>query len=791
MSSVDENDIRELDLSGKVIHLYNWEDGLSVFYNLKTLNLSHNLLENIYSLNLHVLPSLHCLDLRENKFESLESIIGCLRSCDNLKILYIHNSTHNDETHNKSKYIHTVFKELRNLEDCDDVKNHLSLVLNPLDILAAKFFKQLMNVGPNSLNRINLRNKNLSDILFLYIISALKQLETSIIWLDGNNEWVDSPEYTDIVIVCLIKNLRYLDDIEITDDRRRLALNANKTKKYDTLLVPWTKCHEKAFELLNENIQFTEIEKIINDDRQYDDQLIDRLNHSIRQKIDVVHVISSRASIITNYWQIYGIITTLHVGNIYPDSWVTFNTITSALNFNIDRIYHINGNYQTAIIFSMLVTLPIVLIGIFYLINLLKSQKETFIDNYINKWHRICFTYISIFVIWIIAFSISIALINIELITAWGMLIFSFIISLFFLWVFVIVYFRHRWYKDESINKTDFGAVWFNVFNLLQTICLFGISYFYMPLCNNIFSHFECVNGTDQLYPLNNCFPSTITAEQIAALIFGCIYIIGIPIFNCHLIHDYVKQIIASSREYKMINERLDNLTDRNEIERLNKIKKLYYYAIITNGETSTPVSDLFCAYRERYRYWIVAKMNVILALLFFNFIPNDVNTVNSSRDMFASILLFCNTIVLMYIRPYHEPIENIMDCAASFANFCNSLITFGINENFPNFTAASITLLFAINLPVIAILGYGIISGGYKAYKKKKQMNKQSTFDSEEEIINKQIELAEKVHENKLNSNQEINNRISGQFSLNKITYKTLVPVYNHKKGVKSILLS
>jgi hypothetical protein len=803
-------------LENKVSHLKNWEDGILLFTKIEILKLGHNKLDHIDALNLHCFQNLHTLDLRHNKFKSLEHVIEALRSCDSLKVLYLHHATGTDETTHIHKFSSKIFKELRNLDSCDDLKNPYKLTNNPLDISAAQFFKELINVGPNSINRVNLRNKSLPDRLFVYIISALHQLQTEIVWLD-QNEWSQSIEYADTVIVCLIKNIKVLDDEVITDDRRRIALNVNKEKKYDHLLLPWKDIYQKAFEELHKG----KINKTYSSEDFKNIKDWKELEHGIQQNVNIIRAVSDRIGMATNYWQTYNIVSNLHLGTLYPQAWDSFNDFTNAITLHFEKLYHIDDSYRVTIIYITLMILPLFVLSVYYFTLRLQTYHEQFIYYHIDRWKYtyrvVCIPYIllsgSLLVISVLYSDLAYVFVSAVL-----FLLFTFII--FALWFALTIYLKYVWNHDLTDNKLTFHTRWFASCHLLQSICLYALSQIYMPLCSNIFDQYQCNDGTSQLYPGTDCFPGTITKIQESAFLFGFLYIIGIPILYCIMIKVNVDNITNSSIEYKLINEELDEIDNLhedidqklnqnvkkilnknliNERKRLHGVKERIYDSLINSAATQTPMTSIFSSFRQSYKYWNVLKMFLILALLIITYVPDQFSYFQAGRVFLASLILGLYTLLMIVARPYNERIGNIMDFSGSFANVLNCLITIGINENLSRFETTSIILLFIINIPTMIIFGYGIFLAFKGELDKKKENQYRNVFDQEEQEDLKKIELAESIERAKNETEEMIINEINEEKDYHsnltirprhiRVDSKTKIPVYDHRVGIKSIL--
>jgi hypothetical protein len=105
-----------------------------------------------------------------------------------------------------------------------------------------------------------------------------------------------------------------------------------------------------------------------------------------------------------------------------------------------------------------------------------------------------------------------------------------------------------------------------------RKIALFLTTIIFMPVTRVILEQFHCMCPLEesadvqssvlarnpynssladmscQIYPftdpLQECFPDTVSGQQIAGMLFGIAYIIGIPIFYYRLIRDGVHQMI-------------------------------------------------------------------------------------------------------------------------------------------------------------------------------------------------------------------------------------------------------
>ena len=789
--------VTSLDLRGKLMHLDNFEDGLLIFQKLEVLNLSNNDLEDIDSLKLYMLPALKELDLRDNFFKDLSAVLHMLRSCDSLKVVYLHQSTYED-TNNMHKYVPRVFKELRSITHCDGLKNFMCIDDDPYAMLASQFFKTLLNIGPNSLNQINLRGRHLPDKLLPFIISALHQLETETVWADGN-EWSQSPEYVNIMIVCLMSSLKTLDDVEITDDKKRVALNINRTQHYDKLLVPWRDVHHTAFESVN----------VIGTDNTHkqtsglrdetsslsvisaNSELLSKLNHHMRRDVNITRLIFNKIEIITNYFQIYGIIIILHLGTLYPVSWSQFNNFSNFITLNFEQVYNINADYKVGIIFGCLVSIPVILFISFYMLSKLKFYKETYVKIHIKNWPRTKQAVAAIFTSLIIMLTVF-GVEGSEIVVAWSALAIGFLMVLTGIWTSTSKYFRKIWFADQTQNKLLFWSKWLNGIVISQKLCLTIMNITFMPLCRNILSQFQCANGADLLYPAYKCFPSDVITIQYLAFLFGIAYIIGIPILYGYLIKTNVRLALDSSPDYKELSERIIYLKDihlhgrfdyTDEIRKLTYFRQKLYRSITSNGEHDTPVSKLFSPFKHKYRYWILLRLSVVIGLLILNFIPNQFDIFTAGRDFIATLILFTYSSIMIVLRPYNDRTENIMDIISNVVNFFNSLITLGLNENLQDFETYGYALFGTINFVVVGVFGYGIITSPWSALKEKTGIEREIELEKETVGMIREIQFMDSIQNHKLESVKAIRDS-----SLPQSDSSIKIPVYDHTKNVRNL---
>lgn len=166
---------------------------------------------------------------------------------------------------------------------------------------------------------------------------------------------------------------------------------------------------------------------------------------------------------------------------------------------------------------------------------------------------------------------------------------FVFPLLLLFLWWLAIRRFRRGWAADSSADKDQFRSDWLSKVNFWQWLCLFLITNTFMPVARVILKQFQCTcdgagilnsieNDPDMCYSTidssKHCFPTHVALTQIVALVCGCLYIIGIPIFYYLLITKTVTLVLSTSRQYKLLTLEITRLAALPKHLKSEQIKK-------------------------------------------------------------------------------------------------------------------------------------------------------------------------------------------------------------------------
>jgi Leucine-rich repeat (LRR) protein len=197
---------------------------------LQKLSLRNCQLSSIAQTGIDTLPLLHTLDLRDNNFPLLDTLLASIRGCNALTTLFAFQSTASKSaTVTPASFAPTVFADLRGLQTCDGVRNTTCVRDDPLAVKALNMLWKLGRVGPNNLKRVNLTNKQLPLILLHSVLSALYYLDVRELDARGN-AWCIAPQYEETALLLMGPRFVWLDGEELTDFKRMQAYRLDKNE---------------------------------------------------------------------------------------------------------------------------------------------------------------------------------------------------------------------------------------------------------------------------------------------------------------------------------------------------------------------------------------------------------------------------------------------------------------------------------------------------------------------------------------------------------------------------------
>ena len=580
--------------------------GIVRFKNIRQLDLRSNDMESLEHQGLDGLPLLHTLDLRGNRFQSLQSVVGSLHKCHQLEVLAVQRSTRDlSETAVVDRYLDTVFTSLRGLTLCDGYKASSSLHSSPMSLSALNLLHKLNGIGPNELHEVHLTNLRAKRELLPYVLSALYHLQVPRVRLDGDNEWCIPAEYSDMVIILMGKHLQWFDGQQMSEERRYLALQVNEKKKLDKERLLWEDVWEEAHERVDAFCRIKHHAKAATLDKQQKGKFF---NADLPQVMSVSAGVSSEAStgvsilsaggsmmssmlskleIAVSFLQVYAINLTIDINIPWPHLYIDFSSWTNVFTLSFTDIFSLSSSFAQTLLFSLLIAVPTVLLGFFYWLSRLRKHQDYYARQLVNRWHQTA-ALATVAYLFSICIAIAVGLfaagdgLGLQALEAGEVppaesltvviLLWASFSFLFGVWLLIVHMFRKLYTNDTSEDKFVFRAKWLSMLNWGQIAVMFILTILFMPIARVLLSQFLCVCSTDpttnvetcydENYPSNACFPTQITAVQALAFMFGMVYIIGLPLFYIRLINRTTKLVLSTSRVYQLNEEKMTAMTD-------------------------------------------------------------------------------------------------------------------------------------------------------------------------------------------------------------------------------------
>ena len=578
--------------------------GILRFQSLRQLDLRNNDIETLEAQGLEGLPHLHTLDLRGNRFHSLQAIVAGLHGCHHLQVLALHRSTRDpSETTVVDRYLDYVFTNLRGLSLCDGYKSSNSLQSSPLSLSALNLLNKLAGIGPNELHEVHLTSVRGTKVLLPFALSALYHLQVPRLRLDGDNEWCMAAEYTDTVIILMGKHLTWLDGVDMSEERRYLALQVNEKRQLDKDRLAWDAVWEEAHERVDHFLKDRH-----HNDRSRKEAKADNarfFNADIPQMLSVetgaagagssfmtagssaLSSTLSKIEIVVHFLQVYAINLTQDIHIPWPSVYLNFSAFTSIFSLSFTDLFSLSSDFAQTLLFTLLVVVPMVLLGFFWWFAQLRKKQDYYARRLIEQWHQTRFLALALYMVsLVVAITIGIFAADdgigftamqegmvppAESLTVVLLLCCTFTL-LFLIWYGIVRKFRRLYMADESEDKFHFRTRWLSMLNWAQILVMFGLTILFMPIARTLLSQFVCECSTDaasgdsacynQNYPSDACFPSQVTGVQVFAFIFGFVYIVGLPLFYIRLINRTVKLVLSTSRSYQLNAGRIDKMRD-------------------------------------------------------------------------------------------------------------------------------------------------------------------------------------------------------------------------------------
>ncbi len=311
----------------------------------------------------------------------------------------------------------------------------------------------------------------------------------------------------------------------------------------------------------------------------------------------------------------------------------------------------------------------------------------------------------------------------------------AFATVIYFLWWYTVSSFRDQRLKDRTRDLVQFNEWWWSKLEGIRKVVLFLLTVLFMPISRVVLEQFYCYceegwTAPSDDFPLEchiirhdnqRCFPDEVSGIQIAAFIFGVVYIIGLPLFFGYLIQKGVHEMIdvhgyalaAEQTERAIKKLETDKPADyKAQIKKLTAaLDKLYVDKATHN---LCPQSYLFAAYERPFRYFKIGQMLqkfLIVALTLY--VPTSVWANAKIVASNVVIIIFAATTILT--RPFHDTVEDVMEIFSQSANGFNVFSALNLNAGWIP-VAIIVILLFAFNgiAIVVFIIGFCIAPAQY-----------------------------------------------------------------------------
>ena len=579
--------------------------GILRFQALRQLDLRNNDIETLEAQGLDGLPHLHTLDLRGNRMHSVQAIVAGLHACHHLQVLALHRSTRDSsETAVVDRYLDYVFTNLRGLSLCDGYKAANSLQSSPLSLSALNLLHKLAGIGPNQLHEVHLTGVRGRKELLPLVLSALYHLQVPRMRLDGDNEWCMAAEYTDTVIILMGKHLVWLDGVDMSEERRYLALQVNEKKKLDKDRLAWDEVWEEAHEKVDAFLK--EQSGMQRSSREAKEDQARFFNADIPQLLSVetgaatvgssalmtqgssaLSSLLSKVEIIIHFLQVYAINLTQDIHIPWPHLYLDFSSFTSIFSLSFTDLFSLSSDFAQTLLFALLVVFPMLLLAFFWWFAQLRKKQDYYAKKLIDQWQRTRAVALALYLLsLVVAIAVGIFAAGggvgltamqeglvppAESLTVVFLLCCAFTL-LFLIWYGIVRKFRRLYTADLSEDKIDFRTKWLSMLNWAQILVMFGLTILFMPIARILLSQFVCACSTDattgdsvcvdQNYPSQACFPSHVSGVQAFAFVFGLVYIVGLPLFYIRLINRTVKLVLSTSRSYQLNATRIERMKE-------------------------------------------------------------------------------------------------------------------------------------------------------------------------------------------------------------------------------------
>lgn len=768
-----QSDDRELVLSGKELVLC---DGLRRFTRLTKLVLAKNRLKSLSAQCLEFLPELSYLDIRDNAIESVSDIWEGLSRCHCLEILFIQDASTDGETKMSSRFVPIVGSYLRGVKHIDDRPN--PHILSSVQKEAKDWLLAVAGIGPNSLVSVDISLKNLEADLYFMILAALSEMGCVKHFRASGNLWNKGKDrlraYRQYAIHAL-KTLETMDGEEILDAERLNAIElVEDEEKQGIHLIyrgGWIEARDDAHEILPQIQKERESKKKVDDAGFLDlggNPLARKIHGGdaaklqqtdwmkMKQHADAILVeqqakaitgsLLTKLEVLINFLQLYAITLSLDFNIPWPPLYLKWIQWIKIFSFDIDFLFRIDLPYQQEIKLASIIAMPLVFLLLYHYSTKLNLNKWKL--DYGEKWQNTrsgAFMFLCLGVIASILIGIAVDPTSIDRFkqgsgpspkTASVILVSALILT----FIFVSWYTFARSFRKNFIGQDEeqFTKWWFRRLYLVRRLCLFMITILFMPVCRLIVLQFQCTTdefGNRYLYAYKDrwCPDVKLYPIQVVSLIFGILYILGLPLFFRRLIRTAVKMVDshgyrdeaaiysdAIKREAEVGKDKSSRELKRIKQEAQDHLRRFYANEVRNNP---MPQTYLFGAYERRFRYYKIFQMlQKVFVVLITVFLPSAAWA--SLRVILGTCLVGSFAFLSMVFTPFNDALEDMMDIMSHCTNFLNIGVALLLQTRLVDKFSAGLVLVL-VNATIMFLLILLIIGIPLRAYLARKQSPK------------------------------------------------------------------
>jgi Leucine-rich repeat (LRR) protein len=536
------------------------------------------------------------------------------------------------------------------------------------------------------------------------------------------------------------------------------------------------------------------------------DEAVGAVNHSGASNVfdevlvSVTGTLLTKFEIFINFLQVFGLVINLDIKIHWPQAVLDVAEWCKLFTFDFDNWFKIDLPYQQQLKFAFIMLLPTLSLCFYGILSVL--NKNRWVNSYIVHWRKSKF---QAFFLYFLAVLLAILLSFFappasyssiqsgsgvpSLSKSIALCIVLFLSFLYFLWYFIVRVFRSHYFYDQSAAKQHFFVWWLDKIQWWRQVALFLTTIVFLPVARVILAQYECYCYSDypdnplkdssgniikycsiKIYPGQECFPTTVTAIQIFAFVFGILYVVGIPLFFYRLIrsgveamvdrHGYIEEktlVETAISQLKEETQQESNKSAENKllIKRLKKQLKQFYFNRV--NQNRSPQTYLYAAYERKWRYWKLYQMAVKLILIVIAFFLPQL-FFGAFKYILANILIIGYAAIAFGARPFNSSLEDAMDLTSHLANSVNALFALLLGVNTVSNTLAT-GVLICVNVLVLAVFIFALIISPILYYRSRLQYKKaKKAHARNHQLVLQRLGSGKiKVHEVEINQQVEL----------------------------------